>query len=343
MTRDSGNTTRREFVTAAAAAGIGLSGARSILGAPANVDQKALIAITMDLEMSRHYPTWDTMHWDFEKGNLNEPTKRYIREACRRAKQKGGVIQSFVVGRVLEQEDVDWLKEIVAEGHPVGNHTYDHVNVWATRPEDLQFRFQRCPWLIEGKTVRQAILENIDLTRRAMHHRIGAAPVGFRTPGGSAAGLTGRPDVQEMMLAAGFTWVSSMARHVPVRPRGPTDEDFRRVAQAQKESQPFVYPSGLIEIPMSPLGDVASFRREKEKWKLDDFLEMIRASVAWVIEHGAVFDLLTHPSIMYVEDPEFRAYELICDMVNQARDRAVIVGLDAIARCVKERQAKSAS
>jgi hypothetical protein len=122
-----------------------------------------------------------------------------------------------------------------------------------------------------------------------------------------------------------------------VKPANPTTEDFQRVAHAQKESQPFVYPSGLIEIPMSPLGDVASFRREKEKWRLDDFLKMIEASLTWVIEHGAVFDLLTHPSIMYVEDPEFRAYELICDLVNQANDRASIVGLDAIAQRVMSR------
>ncbi|NUQ65400.1 MAG: hypothetical protein HUU20_23275 [Pirellulales bacterium] len=70
---------------------------------------------------------------------------------------------------------------------------------------------------------------------------------------------------------------------------------------------------------------------------------MIEATVAWVIEHGAIFDLLTHPSIMHVEYPEFRAYDLICDTVNQAKDRAAIVGLDAIARCVKDRPAGSAS
>ena len=51
---------------------------------------KALIAITLDLEMSRHYPTWDQMHWDFEKGNLDAPTKRYAVEAARRVKAGAG-------------------------------------------------------------------------------------------------------------------------------------------------------------------------------------------------------------------------------------------------------------
>ena len=71
------------------------------------------------------------------------------------------MIHFFAVGRVLEQENVDWLREIHREGHPVGNHTYDHVNVKATRPEDIQFRFQRAPWLIEGKAPAEVIAENI--------------------------------------------------------------------------------------------------------------------------------------------------------------------------------------
>ena len=111
----------------------------------------AQIAITLDLEMSRNFPTWDQEHWDYEKGNLDASTKRYSLEAARRVKASGGVIHFFAVGQTMEQEDVGWLREIVAQGHPVGNHTYDHVNVKATRTEDIQFRFRRAPWLIEGK------------------------------------------------------------------------------------------------------------------------------------------------------------------------------------------------
>ena len=302
---------------------------------PAADANQALIAITLDLEMSRHYPTWETTHWDFEKGNLDEPTKQYAVEACRRVKAAGGVVQTFVVGRVFEQENVNWLKEIVREGHPVGNHTYDHVEIWAARPEQLQHRFRRAPWLIRGKTTCEAILENIRLTDAAMQSRLGTAPVGFRTPGGSLTGLIERPDLQQMLLEYGYQWVSSMAKAVPVKPSQPTEDDFQRVADAQRESQPFVYPSGLIEIPMSPLGDVAAFRRKEEKWSLSDFLAMIERAVSRVIEERAVFDLLGHPSIMQVEDPQFRTYELIGRLVKQAGDRARIVGLETIARRVR--------
>src|SRR6266481_5832487 len=84
--------------------------------------RKALIAITLDLEMSRNFPTWETTHWDYEKGNLNAETKAYAVEAARRVKERGGRIHFFVVGRTLEHENVDWLKQLAEDGHPLGNH-----------------------------------------------------------------------------------------------------------------------------------------------------------------------------------------------------------------------------
>src|SRR5207237_6105059 len=103
-----------------------------------------------------------------------------------------------------EQENVDWLKELIAEGHPIGNHTYDHVNLLASKPQEIQFRFARSPWLIEGKTVAQVIEENIRLASAAMKSRLGIAPAGFRTPGGFANGLSNRPDLRQMLLDLGF-------------------------------------------------------------------------------------------------------------------------------------------
>ena len=95
-------------------------------------------------------------------------------------------------------------------GHPVGNHTYDHVNVLATRPEDVQFRFQRAPWLIEGRAPAEVIRDNVRLATAAMKARLGIEPAGFRTPGGFADGLRDRPDVRAMLRDQGFGWVSSL-------------------------------------------------------------------------------------------------------------------------------------
>ena len=43
-----------------------------------------------------------------------------------------------------------------------------------------------------------------------MKQRAGIEQNGFRTPGGFNKGLTGRPDIQAMLLELGFKWVSSV-------------------------------------------------------------------------------------------------------------------------------------
>jgi peptidoglycan/xylan/chitin deacetylase (PgdA/CDA1 family) len=293
---------------------------------------KALIAVTLDLEMSANFPKWEDVHWNYEKGNLNDETKKYTLEACKRVKAHGGVLHCFAVGRVFEQENVDWLKEIAKTGHPIGNHTYDHVNVKAAAPKDLQFRFNRSPWLIEGQTPLQVIAENIRLTSAALKTRVGVDAAGFRTPGGFTNGLEDRPQVRKLLLDQGFAWVSSMYPSHPALKDGvePTEEVYQALVKATQKAQPFAYPDGLIEIPMSAPSDIGAFRTGR--WKLEWFLEAIRRGVEWAIENRAIFDFLGHPSCLYVVDPEFKTIELICNLVKKAGDRAAIVGLDAIAR-----------
>jgi hypothetical protein len=298
---------------------------------------KALIAITLDLEMSRNFPTWETTHWDYEKGNLNAETKRYAVEACRRVKSAGGVLHCFAVGRTFEQENVDWLKSIVKNGHPIGNHTYDHVNVLATRLPDVQFRFQRAPWLVEGRKPDDVIRENVQLCTAAMKSRLGIAPAGFRTPGGFANGLRDRADVRTILRNEGFSWVSSLyPKHEIGEPlREPADAVYRDIVKALGQAQPFVYPDGLIEVPMSPISDIGAFRNGR--WKLEWFLKAIQLGVEWAIEERAMFDFLGHPSCLYVTDPDFRAISLICEMVRKAGNRAAIVDLGTIAARAKQR------
>jgi len=312
---------------------------RTVCAQNAPQANKALIAITLDLEMSRNFPNWEDRHWDYEKGNLNDAAKAYTVEACRRVKKRGGVVHAFVVGRVLEQENVDWLKEIANQGHSIGNHTYDHVYVLAKDANEIQFRFARAPWLVQGKPVQEVIRENIAITTRALEQRIGVKPNGFRTPGGFADGLAGREDVQRMLLDLGFKWVSAKypafdgVRELHAANETPSDEVYRNIVAAQVRSQPFVYPTGLIDIPMNPISDIGAFRGGR--WKLEHFLQAVRLGVTWAIENAAVYDFLSHPSCLGVVDPKFKCIDLICDLVEQAKDRAAIVDLQTIASRVK--------
>lgn len=340
------NLTRRRFLSTLGTLSVGAScllARRPFLGAAPDTEknaeaEKALIAISLDLEMSRNFPTWETTHWDYEKGNLNLEAKRYTSEACRRVQAAGGVLHCFAVGRVFEQEDVSWLKEIAQSRHPIGNHTYDHVNILATRPEDIQFRFKRAPWLIEGKEPKDVIRENIRLTTAALKTRVGVAPAGFRTPGGFANGLTDRPDLQQMLTDLGFTWVSSKYPSHAVGDAGkePTPAVLDSIVKAQVAAQPFAYARGLIEVPMSPISDIGAFRNGR--WKLDWFLKAIRLCVEWAIDNKACFDFLGHPSCLYVADPEFKTVDMICDLVKKAGSKAAIVDLGTLAQRVETRR-----
>lgn len=330
---------RRRFVgqVLAAGAGVGLLRAVQLFSGAEpqpSGERPALIAITLDLEMSRNFPKWEMTEWDYEKGNLDEDSKKYTLKCCRRVAERGGRIHCFAVGRTLEQPNVEWLKEIAKAGHAIGNHTYDHVNVLAKKPEEIQYRFRRAPWLLEGKSPHDVIEENIRLATEALRTRAGIEVNGFRTPGGFAEGLNGREDVQKMLLAQGFKWVSSRyPQHIAAKAgEAPTRALFDDLVRAQKNAQPYAYPSGLIEVPMSPISDIGAFRTGR--WELDHFLKAIRMGVERAIEQRAVFDFLAHPSCLGVVDPQGRTIDLICDLVQGAGKRAKIVTLDEIAATV---------
>ena len=342
LSGERGNTvpTRRQFIRTASAVSAGVLAGRYCTIADAEETgpaqhEKAQIAITLDLEMSRNFPNWEDRHWDYEKGNLNQAAKDYTGKVCRRVRARGGIVHNFVVGRVFEQANVDWLKEIAAAGHPIGNHTYDHVYVLAKSVEELQYRFRRAPWLLRDRSVLEVIRDNIKLTDRALQLGIGIESNGFRTPGGFNKGLNGHVEIQELLLELGYRWVSSKypghsgMENLHGTGRAPSQEAFDSIVRAQRAAQPFVYPTGLVEIPMSPLSDIVAFRTGR--WKLKHFLNAIELSLQWVIENSAVFDFLAHPSCLGVVDEKCQAIDLICDMVDQANGSAEIVGLDVIA------------
>ena len=330
---------RRQFLAASAVAAGTVAATRLCPGqdrqasqsADTRTNTKAQIAITLDLEMSRHYPRRGMLEWDYQKGNLDAATKQYSVESARIAKDNGGLIHFFCVGQVLEHSSVEWLQEIAQQGHPIGNHTYDHVNVHARTADQIQYRFQRAPWLIEGKSIDDVIRDNVRVTSIAMRERAGIEANGFRTPGGFRNGLSGREDLQQMFLDLGFKWVSSQyPLHKYGNPKEePTDDVYDSIVAAQKSAQPFVYPTGLIEVPMSPISDVGAFR--STYWKLEWFLKATRMAIEWAIETGGVFDFLAHPSCLVIEDPEFEIIKMICQLVREAGDKAEIVGLDKVA------------
>src|SRR5262245_36450984 len=239
-----------------------------------------------------------------------------------------------MLGRTLEQENIDWLKKLSDDGHLIGNHTYDHVNIRATRPEDIQFRFQRSPWLIAGREPANVIRENIRITTEAMNSRLGIPPSGFRTPGGFPNGLSDREDLQKMLLDLGFTWVSSKypGHKTGMAGEEPTQAVIESIAAATGEAQPFKYPSDLVEVPMSPISDIGAFRTGR--WRLEWFLRAIRGGVERVIDRRGVFDFLGHPSCLYATARQSKPTDKLCNLPEQAGPRAQLPEIVALSRRV---------
>jgi hypothetical protein len=140
-----------------------------------------------------------------------------------------------------------------------------------------------------------------------------------------------------MLTDLGFTWVSSKYPAHPLNEAGnePAKAVFDGIVKAQSEAQPFVYPKGLIEVPMSPISDITAFR--DGRWKLEWFLKAIRLGVEWAIDNKAAFDFLGHPSCLYVTDPGFKTIDLICDLVKKAGAGAALADLATIALRAKAR------
>src|SRR5262249_44419926 len=87
--------TRRRFLSAVAA---GPSATAAGLSTFAQEKRKALVAITLDLEMSAEYPKRGMTEWNYRKGDLDADTKKYAVGAAKVAKDRGGRIHFFAVG-----------------------------------------------------------------------------------------------------------------------------------------------------------------------------------------------------------------------------------------------------
>src|SRR5919198_621680 len=166
------------------------------------------LSLTFDVEMATNFPYWTSV-WDHRKGAIDEDVKAYVRQLTRACRQAAVQVQFFLLGASLEDPDVEYLRELAADGHALGNHTYHHVNVKATTTEQLQLEYRLRPWLAAGRAPLEVIRDELRQTSAAMRERLGVTPAGFRTPGGFATGLHDVPQVQRVLLEEGFVYASS--------------------------------------------------------------------------------------------------------------------------------------
>ena len=101
------------------------------------------LSLTFDVEMCTNFPYW-TSQWNHRKGAIDEDSKLYMGKMLDVAEKYGVKLQFFLVGTALEDPNIDYLKRMVAEGHAVDNHTYNHVNVKAQGHTAATAGVRRC-------------------------------------------------------------------------------------------------------------------------------------------------------------------------------------------------------
>ena len=180
---------------------------------------RCAVALSYDLEMCAGYSPTLVNH-----GRIMPPLREYTLDLCATAEAFDVGLQFFYVGNGLEEPDIDYLHEILRRGHVIDNHTYNHVHL--SMPDTDLLR------------------QELELTNRRLHERLGVESTVLRGPGGLPGGLTMLYANQRAILKSGFRWVSShmdstMGLYDP-----------KHDAAAPARLQAYAYPNGLIELPI---------------------------------------------------------------------------------------------
>ncbi|MFK7965194.1 MAG: polysaccharide deacetylase family protein [Burkholderiaceae bacterium] len=158
-------------------------------------------------------------------------------------------ITFFVVG--IDAEDpvnAESLRAIVARGHEIGNHSFEHE-----------------PWLSQYSD--QALTDELDRTDKAIKSVTGIQPIGFRGPGFSWS-----PRLLELLQARGYrydasilpTWLGPIARTYYFWTSGLNKEERKRrkdlfghFTDARRPNKPFRWSfetgPNLLEIPVTTI------------------------------------------------------------------------------------------
>jgi hypothetical protein len=166
------------------------------------------------------------------------------------AADSGLLVTLFVIARDLDRpENVERLRQLVAQGHEVGNHSLDHLYDLTRREESERQR------QIEGANAR-------------IHEALGVRPTGFRAPG-----YTVTDDLLDAVRSCGLSYDSSVfpcppyyaakaARLMSMKLAGRTSRailDTPRVLRAPtspyRVGRPYWVPgTGLLELPIQVAG-----------------------------------------------------------------------------------------
>lgn len=276
---------------------------------------RCAVALSYDLEMCAGYSPVMINH-----GRIMHPLRAYTLGLCDTAEEFGVQLHFFYVVNGLEDPDIQYLHEILQRGHVIDNHTYSHMLL--NYPDA-----NRLSW-------------ELSTANRALESRLGVRSTVLRGPGGLPTGLDRIPTNQEIILANGFSWVSSHMESTMGKYGNAHD------IAAPARLQPYAYPSGLIEIPIQGWMDRIFFDFEynrdpeaMEAWRiteghgpvpdgwtcpwtdsdaLENWIAYNLAALDHAYDNGLLWVPTWHPYSHYLHDPDNR---VLPTLLSHARSK----------------------
>ncbi|HLC66429.1 MAG TPA: polysaccharide deacetylase family protein [Candidatus Nanoarchaeia archaeon] len=149
----------------------------------------------------------------------------------------GSHIEAFV-----EYTDRATVRKLYARNSEIANHTYSHSAVMPIQGLDQWYPRR----ILTPQEIRQELQQTATVCRSVFRQH----PVGFSAPCGFCKPL--KPEIAHAIKAAGCTYSHSFTR-------GRGGAFFAPLEDQRKLRQPFQYPNGLVEIPLSGWQDVYNF------------------------------------------------------------------------------------
>jgi peptidoglycan/xylan/chitin deacetylase (PgdA/CDA1 family) len=245
-------------------------------------------------------------------GRIMPALQAYTLKLCDIAEGYGVSLHFFYVCNGLEATDTAYLHEILDRGHVIDSHTYSHQGLASASAETLDDELSRAS--------------------RLLRQQLGVTSTVLRGPGGYPDGLHTVPSAnRRVILRNGFRWVSG---EYDGEMYGRTSDEW---ASAAARNLPYVYPEGLIEIPIQGWTDrmwfdmrpevdrtlLDTWRAEHghqpvpEGWRapwtephaLDDWIALNLETLDYAYNHGLMWVPCWHPYTQYLHDPEGRILE----------------------------------
>ena len=232
-------------------------------------------------------------------------------------KEFGTPATFFLVGEYVQQAPDKFARAIGQSVHEIGNHSHTHIQM------------KDYAWQRSGKTVED-IRSDLRACNQVLREVFGVSEIrGLCVPGGYYRGMKDRPDLVEMFIEEGFTYISSDSR-------GPQE-----TIPAPLSSQPYWYEcrnQRLLEVPHNgwhcnvisslmpqptwwpPLPDAIIPGKKVET--VAEQLDVYRQEFAYALQHNLFYAPVFHPWSIFRFD---RTIEVIRFLLQQARQHNVPV------------------